>query len=620
MTKIDHARLSAPARLEALHASGLLDSPPDGAFDRLTRLAGRVLGAPAALMSLIDADRQVLKSAQGLPEPWSGSRQMPLSHSFCKHVVAGAAPLAIDDARTHPLTGGSPAIRDLNMIAYLGVPLLAPDGEVLGALCVVDFAPRAWSDGDLRALADVSQAVMSEMAARLFRRASERAETMARATEARTAEILESIDEAFYALDRDWRFIYANRKALQAWGRSPADLIGRSAFEAFPAFAFSESHRAHERAMATGEPQRIETHSTVLDAPVEINVFPSPSGLSVYFRNVSERRRMELMLRERDEILTLAERSAGIGVWDIDLPTNMARGTAQFFRIMGLEPTDSAVPLETLRAIRHPEDRARVVEGFRQAVMSGRDIYEMEYRILRPDGQVKWIFGRGRVVRDAAGTPVRYSGIDIDITERKRAEERLKLLAAEVDHRAKNMLAVVQAMLRLTRAETVPAFIEAFEGRLQALSGAHMLLSESKWEGAELGRLAAQELAPYRSGDARVEIDGPLVLLEPTAAQAVAMALHELATNAAKYGALSAPGGRVELTWSLGATELALRWCERGGPPVRAPTRRGLGTTVIERSIRDQLGGEARLDWRAEGLACEMTIPVDGRAHAPSAA
>jgi PAS domain S-box-containing protein len=373
--------------------------------------------------------------------------------------------------------------------------------------------------------------------------------------------------------------------------------------------------------LTTGEPQRIETHSTVLHAPVEINVFPSPSGLSVYFRDISERQRMEQMLRERDEILTLAERSAGIGVWDIDLPTSMARGTAQFFRIMGLEPTASAVPLETLRAIRHSEDRARVVEGFRQAVMSGRDTYEMEYRILRPDGQVRWIFGRGRVVRDSAGTPVRYSGIDIDITERKRAEERLKLLAAEVDHRAKNMLAVVQAMLRLTRAETVPAFIEAFEGRLQALSGAHMLLSESKWEGAELGRLAAQELAPYRSSDgARVAIDGPPVLLEPAAAQAVAMALHELATNAAKYGALSAPEGRVELTWSLGATELALRWSERGGPPVRAPTRRGLGTTVIERSIRDQLGGEARLDWRAEGLACEMTIPIDGRAHAPSAA
>jgi PAS domain S-box-containing protein len=130
-------------------------------------------------------------------------------------------------------------------------------------------------------------------------------------------------------------------------------------------------------------------------------------------------------LRERDAILTLAEQSAGIGVWDIDLPSGTARGTAQFFRIMGLEPTGERVPMERLRALRHPEDRERVLAGFRQALETGSDSYEMEYRIIRPDGAVRWVFGRGRVVRDAAGTPVRYSGVDIDITERKAAEAAL---------------------------------------------------------------------------------------------------------------------------------------------------------------------------------------------------
>jgi PAS domain S-box-containing protein len=128
---------------------------------------------------------------------------------------------------------------------------------------------------------------------------------------------------------------------------------------------------------------------------------------------------------EREALLTLAEESAGIGIWDIDLTTGTARGTAQFFRIMGLAPSTEPVPMERIRALRHPEDRSRVVAGFQHAIETGSDAYEMEYRIVRPDGELRWIFGRGRVVRDAAGKPVRYSGVDIDITERKRAEQAL---------------------------------------------------------------------------------------------------------------------------------------------------------------------------------------------------
>jgi PAS domain S-box-containing protein len=128
---------------------------------------------------------------------------------------------------------------------------------------------------------------------------------------------------------------------------------------------------------------------------------------------------------EREQVLALAERSAGIGVWDVDLQTGVAHGTAQFFRIYGLEPTDAPVPIEVMRAMRHPDDRQRVVDGFRHAIASGAETYEAEYRVVRPDGEVRWVFGRGRVVRDADGTPRRYSGVDIDITERKQAEAAL---------------------------------------------------------------------------------------------------------------------------------------------------------------------------------------------------
>ena len=126
------------------------------------------------------------------------------------------------------------------------------------------------------------------------------------------------------------------------------------------------------------------------------------------------------------EALALAEQSAGIGIWSIDLATGLARGTAQFFKIMGLEPTPRAIPMDAVRALRHPEDRERVLAGFRRALDGGTDAYEIEYRIIRPDGETRWIFGRGRVIRDAAGRPLRYSGVDLDITERKALEESLR--------------------------------------------------------------------------------------------------------------------------------------------------------------------------------------------------
>ncbi|HVL36276.1 MAG TPA: ATP-binding protein [Burkholderiales bacterium] len=159
-----------------------------------------------------------------------------------------------------------------------------------------------------------------------------------------------------------------------------------------------------------------------------------------------------LDLRARDEILTLAEESAGIGVWEIDLTTGLARGTAQYFRIMGLEPLAGDIPIDRIRALRHPEDRERVVAGFQQALDSGVDFYEIEYRIVRPDGELRWIFGRGRVVRDADGRPVRYSGVDLDITERKRAEaalaaakEALERMNRELEARVRSRTAELEA-------------------------------------------------------------------------------------------------------------------------------------------------------------------------------
>jgi len=214
-------------------------------------------------------------------------------------------------------------------------------------------------------------------------------------------------------------------------------------------------------------------------------------------------------------------------------------------------------------------------------------------------------------IKNAKGKIVGASQISRDITERKRAEAQIAILAREAEHRAKNLLATVQATVRLSQSDTAAGLKLAIEGRIQALASVQALFAQSRWIGAELTSLVAQELAPYRrDGEARVRIDGPNVLLEPSTAQMVAVILHELATNAAKYGALSVSEGHVQVEWSRAVDgRLVLLWTELGGPPVKTPTRQGFGTRVMG-WITSQHKSEMHLDWRAEGLACEIALNV----------
>ncbi|MEA2431085.1 MAG: hypothetical protein QOI19_1558, partial [Thermoleophilaceae bacterium] len=157
------AILSAPARLSALRATALLDSPQEEAFDRLTRLASHALKVPVALVSLVDEDRQFFKSCIGLPDPWGSQRGTPLSHSFCQHAVASGEPLVIEDARKHPLVRDNLAIRDLDVIAYAGVPLVTSDGAVLGTFCAIDSKPRRWTDDDVEFVREMAASAMTEI-------------------------------------------------------------------------------------------------------------------------------------------------------------------------------------------------------------------------------------------------------------------------------------------------------------------------------------------------------------------------------------------------------------------------------------------------------------------------
>ena len=260
-------------------------------------------------------------------------------------------------------------------------------------------------------------------------------------------------------------------------------------------------------------------------------------------------------------------------------------------------------------AIVIPHDRQDEERVILTRIRRGERIDHFETVRQRKHGSLIAVSLTVSPVKNAEGKIVGASKIVRDITEQKRTQEQIATLAREAEHRSKNLLATVQATVNLSQSDTPKGLKQAIEGRIQALANVHSLFIETRWIGAELSTIAARELAPYSETDERrVRIDGPQVLLEPNTAQAIAVMFHELATNAAKYGALSVPNGQIDLNWLHEADgRLILRWREMGGPAVQMPTHQGFGTRIIER-ITGQLKGKARFDWRAAGLVCEMAL------------
>src|SRR5512145_3169958 len=215
---LSSSSLVSPDRLGAVRASGLLDSPPDERFDRLTRLAARSIDAPVALLSVLDGDRHFLKSANGLSEPWASRREIPLSHSICKHVIASGAPLAIGDTRADPLLAGGPAVLEMEAISYLGHPIRARDGQIVGTICVIDRKRRQWREEDAAILADLASLAEAEIEAAQREPAAlaPQAGLVADTVETdRIADLVERLTEGFYSLDTSWRITVANRIAAQ---------------------------------------------------------------------------------------------------------------------------------------------------------------------------------------------------------------------------------------------------------------------------------------------------------------------------------------------------------------------------------------------------------------------
>jgi PAS domain S-box-containing protein len=328
-------------------------------------------------------------------------------------------------------------------------------------------------------------------------------------------------------------------------------------------------------------------------------------------RDVTEQKRSEALLRENEQqLLRLASivefSDDAIVTKNLDgIITSWNRGAERVFGYTAGEAIGRAITIVI------PEDRQSEEREILTRIRRGERIDHFETVRQRKHGSLITVSLTVSPIKNAEGKIVGASKIARDITEQKRDQDKIATLAREAEHRSNNLLATVQAIVRLSRADKLEDLKGAIEGRIQALANVLSLFVQSRWIGAELSTIASRELAPYSGKeDSRARMAGPPVFLDPNAAQAVAMILHELATNAAKYGALSSPNGRVDLEWQHGKDgQLSLRWKESGGPAAQEPTRTGFGRRVIGQLI-GQLKGETHFDWRKEGLICGITLPV----------
>ncbi|KQW73489.1 histidine kinase [Phenylobacterium sp. Root77] len=308
------------------------------------------------------------------------------------------------------------------------------------------------------------------------------------------------------------------------------------------------------------------------------------------------------------ERLELALQSARLGDYEWDMVADVVRISPRMSEISGLPagewPADQGDFL--YRGV-HPDDRERT-RRFMEDSMRAHGRFETEYRRIREDdGRTVWMRTSGLLVHDDEGRAIRAVGVTQDVGERHAEEDRRRALMAELDHRVKNVLAAVQALAVQTakRTTSLDSFLSTFSGRLKAMASANELLTAARWRGAAIAHLAAAELGGIAPGQARWE--GPELFLTPRAANALSLALHELATNAVKYGALSVETGRVDVRWTrIADGGFELFWNETGGPPVLQPTHKGFGTTLLSQVTGRELNGEAEVEYRRAGASARL--------------
>jgi PAS domain S-box-containing protein len=454
-----------------------------------------------------------------------------------------------------------------------------------------------------------------------------RTELALQASEAKCAGILAIAGDAIVTIDANYRITLFNEAAEKIYGYSQAEMVGQPIDLLIPA-RFRLVHQQHigRFASSSDTARRMSERQEVIgrrktgdEFPIEASISKLDIGGERYYtvvtRDISHRKQTERALAERNAQLALAAKAALVGSYAYDVETRMLQFSEGYAAIYDLPEGTCEMTGNQRRALVHPEDLQRLDSVRSQAFEQRRGEFSLEYRNILPKRGVRWIESRSLVLYDSNDRPERLVGVNIDVTERKRAERQQQALNAELDHRVKNVLATVSAIISQTQeASRSPAdFVAALNRRIESLAGTHELLSRSHWHGVPLAEIIRRELAPY--GATNTDIGGPDVTLKAGATQAVASVIHELTTNAAKYGALSKPTSRLSIQWQWLANgshdRLIIEWQETDGPPVLPPSQSGYGTSIIRDLIPFELGGKVELNFASKGIRCRLEIPAD---------
>jgi PAS domain S-box-containing protein len=435
--------------------------------------------------------------------------------------------------------------------------------------------------------------------------------------------ILERMGQPFYAVDGEWRITLYNDDAARHFGRPAAEMLGRKLWDVFAHDVHAERARILFDAMARRTIAKGETLSMVGDRWVSYCMFPLGDGLGVIFRDITDHRnaeehrdRAEESLRKRTAELETVLETVPTAVWfTYDRDLRNVIGNRRAFDLLRLSrEVDLAAVLQDPPAFRVYHNGEEVPPGARplHRAARGEEVKDELLEVRVDNGDRKTLLLRAAPLRDRAGAVQGAVCAAADVTERHRYESHLKLLLDELNHRVKNTLTVVQSIAAVTLKDIDAAGHSEFEQRLLTLASVHGLLTDRNWNGAQLHDVARASLRTHLGGGReRLHFDGEELRLHPRSAIALSMAFHELATNALKYGALSAEGGLVSLRWSATDERFRLRWEESGGPIVVAPTRKGFGSRMIEQALALELRGDVRIEYLPSGVVCTIDAPLD---------
>jgi PAS domain S-box-containing protein len=419
-------------------------------------------------------------------------------------------------------------------------------------------------------------------------------------------------------------YILQNTAARQILGRAPGPGIETGSYLHFgPSAGESRPYEAHEfplsRAISAGEIVEREPmyyrhpdgRTLILEVNAAVVATAQRRRLGVCtFQDVTCEYEARRALKQAIEHVELAlDAGAIIGTYVWNVPADVMTADELFADSFGLDPERcrAGIPVAEAVGAIHPDDQPNVHAAVADALARGGP-YRKQYRVRQRHGGYRWIEASGRVEMDESGHPVRFPGILLDITAWKHADEARALLMREVDHRARNMLAVVQSVVRLTDCSDPVRYREEVIGRIDAIARAQFSLAHTNWEGAGLAEVVGAELGAY-AAPARFKLKGPRITLPAEQVQPLNMIVHEMVTNAVKYGALSDAAGDVAVSWRRHRGRLELVWKERGGPPSAPPRRQGFGSRLIER-LATQIGASTHMNWDKAGLKAQLTWPL----------